>query len=144
MANSADPDQLASPEANLWIYTVCKGRVYLGSAGQGLNTTSHNKQHSKPLGLYRRVRSSLVPIGWQKVMFTREYNSRCLFRKIKLFHSSKFSFQKRFSSSDHFNFINTNIDICFDNILAKTRRKKGHHKAILRLLGCLLIPEKYH
>ena len=28
MANSADPDQLAS--------TVCKGRVYLGSAGQGL------------------------------------------------------------------------------------------------------------
>ena len=27
MANSADPDQLA---------TVCKGRVYLGSAGQGL------------------------------------------------------------------------------------------------------------
>ena len=30
MANSADPDQLA------WIYTVCKCRVYPGSAGQGL------------------------------------------------------------------------------------------------------------
>ena len=29
MANSADPDQV-------WMYTVCKGRVYLGSAGQGL------------------------------------------------------------------------------------------------------------
>ena len=29
MENSADPDQLAS-------YTVCKGRVYPGSAGQGL------------------------------------------------------------------------------------------------------------
>ena len=28
MANSADPDQLAS--------SVCKGRVYLTSAGQGL------------------------------------------------------------------------------------------------------------
>ena len=28
MANSADPDQLASSEANIWIYTVCKGRVY--------------------------------------------------------------------------------------------------------------------
>ena len=33
-----------------------------------LNTTSHNKHHSKPLGLLRRVRSSLVPIGWQKVV----------------------------------------------------------------------------
>ena len=32
MANSADIDQLA-----IWIYTVCKGRVYPGSAGQGLN-----------------------------------------------------------------------------------------------------------
>ena len=29
MANSAGPDQI-------WIYTVCKGRVYLSSAGQGL------------------------------------------------------------------------------------------------------------
>ena len=48
MANSAAPDQLASSEANwsgstmfvtsqlIWIYTVCKGRVYLGSAGLGL------------------------------------------------------------------------------------------------------------
>ena len=33
MANSADPDQLASL---IWSYTVCKGRVYAGSAGQGL------------------------------------------------------------------------------------------------------------
>ena len=29
MTNSADPDLI-------WIYTVCKGRAYLGSAGQGL------------------------------------------------------------------------------------------------------------
>ena len=42
MANSADPDQLASlkAEAN-WsgttMYFVWKGRTYLGSAGQGLN-----------------------------------------------------------------------------------------------------------
>ena len=35
MANSADPDQLASSDL-IWIYTVCKGRVYPGSAGQGL------------------------------------------------------------------------------------------------------------
>ena len=40
MANSADPDQLASSEASIWIYTVCKGRVYLVSAGQGLMTNS--------------------------------------------------------------------------------------------------------
>ena len=33
MASSADPDQLASSEG---IYTVCKGKVYPGSAGQGL------------------------------------------------------------------------------------------------------------
>ena len=38
MANSADPDQLA--DLDLWIYTVCKGRVYPGSAGQGLNCFS--------------------------------------------------------------------------------------------------------
>ena len=39
MANSADPDQLASSEANWSGSTaVCKGRVYPGSAGQGLNS----------------------------------------------------------------------------------------------------------
>ena len=32
MANSADPDQ----SQLIWIYTVCKGRVYSGSGGQGL------------------------------------------------------------------------------------------------------------
>ena len=36
MANSADPDQLASEEQLIWIYTVCTGRVYPGSAGPGL------------------------------------------------------------------------------------------------------------
>ena len=34
MTNSTDPDQLAS--SLIWICTVCKGRVYPGSAGQGL------------------------------------------------------------------------------------------------------------
>ena len=34
MANSADPDQL------IWIYTVCNGRVYPGSAGLGLTHCS--------------------------------------------------------------------------------------------------------
>ena len=34
MANSADPDQLAS--SLIWIYNVCKCRVYPGSAGPGL------------------------------------------------------------------------------------------------------------
>ena len=36
MTNSAVPDQLASEEANWSEYTVFKGRVYPGSAGQGL------------------------------------------------------------------------------------------------------------
>ena len=40
MTNSADLDQLASSEANwsgsTWIYTVSKGRVYLGSPGAAL------------------------------------------------------------------------------------------------------------
>ena len=35
MAKSADPDQLASSEL-IWTYTVCKGKVYPGSAGLGL------------------------------------------------------------------------------------------------------------
>ena len=39
MANSTDPDQLAS-EQPIWIYTVCKGRVYPGSAGLGLKCTA--------------------------------------------------------------------------------------------------------
>ena len=39
MLNSADPDQFASKirwQINM-IYTVCKGSVYMGSAGLGLN-----------------------------------------------------------------------------------------------------------
>ena len=36
MANSADPDHLASSSQLIWIYTVCKGSTYPGSAGQGL------------------------------------------------------------------------------------------------------------
>ena len=42
MANSADPDQMASKEANRSRSTVCKGRVYQGSAGLGLKTV-HNE-----------------------------------------------------------------------------------------------------
>ena len=38
MANSADPEQLASSSQLIWIYTVCKGRAYTGSAGPGLMT----------------------------------------------------------------------------------------------------------
>ena len=41
MANSADPDQLASSEANWSGSTLfAKGRVYAGSAGQGLTETN--------------------------------------------------------------------------------------------------------
>ena len=54
----------------------------------------------------------------------RTYNCRSFFRKIKQFLSSKVSFKKKFSSSDHLNVINTIINIYFDCILAKTRRNK--------------------
>ena len=69
--------------------------------------------------------------GRKLFTFTGQYNCWCLFRKIKQFHSSKVSFQKRFSSSDHLNDITRNINIYFDYIVAKTRRKNGHHKAVL-------------
>ena len=36
MTNSADPDQLASKEANWSGSTLCKGKVYAGSAWLGL------------------------------------------------------------------------------------------------------------
>ena len=43
MANSADPDQCQV----IWIYTVCKGRVYPGSAGQGLSIKLNISSHFK-------------------------------------------------------------------------------------------------
>ena len=39
MANSADPD----PYQLIWSYTVCKGRAYPGSAGQGLSIEFNTK-----------------------------------------------------------------------------------------------------
>ena len=76
--------------------------------------------------------------------FTGEYKCRSLFRKIKQFHSSKVSFQKRISLSDHLNVISRNIYLYFDYILAKTRGKNDHYVAILRLRAFLPISEKYH
>ena len=39
MTNSADPDQLEPSDLDpgIWIYTVCKSRVYPHSTGPGLN-----------------------------------------------------------------------------------------------------------
>ena len=65
-------------------------------------------------------------------------------QKIKQFHSSKVSFQKRISSNDHLTVITRNIDMYFDYIVAKTKRINGHYVALLRLRACLLISEKYH
>ena len=39
MANSVDLDQLVSEANRSGIYTICKGRVYPGSAGLGLNVS---------------------------------------------------------------------------------------------------------
>ena len=42
MTNSADPDQLASPEADLDLHCV-QNRVYPGSTGQGLTPSKVSK-----------------------------------------------------------------------------------------------------
>ena len=83
--------------------------------------------------------SSLVPIGsYRNLLFTfiGQYNCRSFSRKIKQFHLSKVSFQKRFTLSDHLNVTHTNINIYFDYILAKSRRKNGPHRAILWVRRC--------
>ena len=65
MANSADSEKLASSEAN-WsgstlfakIYTVCKGRAYTGSAGQGLTTeiTNDNSNEKSSIKIFSLVK----------------------------------------------------------------------------------------
>ena len=45
MTNSADPDQLASSEANWSDLHFCKGRGYTGSAGPGLSALSYHTCH---------------------------------------------------------------------------------------------------
>ena len=46
MANSADHDQFCFFRSQLiCIYTICKGTVYPGSAGQGLNSWKHDVRH---------------------------------------------------------------------------------------------------
>ena len=62
MANSADPDQL------IWIYTVCKGRVYPGSAEQGL-IGSPDKMLAiiKDIFCYFCSRTYLVGTHWNRL-----------------------------------------------------------------------------
>ena len=35
----------------IWIYTVCKGRIYPGSAGQGLNLSLNNNNNNNKIGI---------------------------------------------------------------------------------------------
>ena len=46
MANSVDPDQLASEEANWSGSTVCKGRLYPGLAGLELIYANNKKANA--------------------------------------------------------------------------------------------------
>ena len=62
MANSADPDQLASPSQLIWIYTVCKGRVYQGSIGQGFNVNFHFV--AKAVFFFLQELSEEGPVPW--------------------------------------------------------------------------------
>ena len=68
MANSADPKQLASSEL-VWIYTVCTGRAYQGSAGQGLKMVWTALSLSmKKVELGFRICQSSVSIMWLGVV----------------------------------------------------------------------------
>ena len=76
MANSVDPDELQL----IWIYTVCKDRVYPGSAGQGLKVKEIEKLFSKlqnpqitpgPINVDRNIPIfSLYPIWEQDKFFS--------------------------------------------------------------------------
>ena len=50
MTNSEDPDQLASKL--IWIYTVCKGRTYPGSAGLQLVTNHADPDQFQLIWIY--------------------------------------------------------------------------------------------
>ena len=60
MANSADPDQLASNQL-IWIYTVCKCRAHPGSAGSGLKMKSP----------FQKLRD--VEVKWHSLAFCPQY-----------------------------------------------------------------------
>ena len=53
MANSADSDQF-------WIYTICKGRVYLDSAGPGLKIRDYSISSEYTTDLITAQRVSIV------------------------------------------------------------------------------------
>ena len=68
MANSADPDQLVSSEANWSGFTLFeKGRVYPGSAGQGLTLVLLNPD------IYPAFANSVVPDQLTSALFTIQY-----------------------------------------------------------------------
>ena len=80
MASSADSDQLASSSQLIWIYTVCKGRVYLGSTGQGLTLSMLGKNFSRQL---------LYP---QRMKYVRAYICFLVSSFIHLFIPSSFHY----------------------------------------------------
>ena len=72
--NSADPDQLASSEANWSGSTVFKGKVYPGSAGQGLtpSTTGENSADNKVMIFFSKNRI------WQFTQIISTFCMKCL------------------------------------------------------------------
>ena len=68
MTNSADPDQFRSQL--IWIYTVYKGRIYPGSAGQGLNRMANSIAVSSGSTLFAKVFVLVVRAERVKLMNT--------------------------------------------------------------------------
>ena len=112
MAYSADPDQLASVgffrSQLIWIYTVCEGKAYLGSAGQRLiyqalqciKSTSHYCDNG-PWNCEKSVNfQGSVKTSWLKTMtFWSDISSQPL----KKLNAVKISWKKDLSVSRDYN-----------------------------------------
>ena len=90
MANSADPDGFFRSQL-IWIYTVCKDRVYLGSAGQGLNHGIAPEQRSIQINVFLIITKT------------------CLFKYTENFTTKKWKFSDK-KILIFFTFLLKNID----------------------------------
>ena len=87
MTKSADPIQLASEEANwigsalfviksfwrsqlIWTYTVCKGRIDLGSAGQGLTFQANKSTLSRDMHAMKSWIALYMFSFWKLIFLT--------------------------------------------------------------------------
>ena len=72
----------------IWIYTVCKGRVYPGSAGQGLKNQADDKCSPKELRLSYELRTFChirwIPQNIQNCSVTKYEQNKSMSSKIQI------------------------------------------------------------